>query len=677
MENLLNSNYFFYFLFFLLSLLILNKLLLPGYVLTLDMVWPTKFKIREFFGWNEIYNGIAEKMIAHLPLRVFYFFLNFIIPSWLIQKLILISIFFLCGVGAYGLCPTKNKFSKFFAGILYTVNPFTYIRFLAGQYGVLFGYALLPFALKYCLEFVRKKSWRCSLKLSLVLALFPAILALHYLLVSLAFLLLFFFTALAEEKKKDALMKNFILVVLSFLALSSYWLIPFFELKQPYKLTKVTEADVRFFTTKTSVDFNTLFYTAAMYGFWRSQAYLLPKSLIPFWPLLFIFILFLTVHGFVKQRKNRYAIGLGFFTLLSLILATGVTHQFFSKFYMFLFNEFQIFRSFREPHKLVAVLALSYSYFGGIGLEDLCRAVKRKSRLALSLFLLLTLTVPFVNAFPMLYNGFYGQLESKFYPSIYAEVNDYLNEDKESFNVLYFPWHGYMDYTWSLPQRIANPARTVFDKPIIVGADPMAHFSHPAYDYISFLLLNSKKIRNFGELVKLVNVKYIILDKTSLAPLKPYDFLYNQTDLELVINSDLVVFRNKAKLARVYEANVLPPKSWKGLIEEGAGDMSPLRSKKISPVQYSLEEKPKKRYLIFTQTYSTEWFYDSQRSSKYLSLANFFNATDATRIYWSGFNYYLTGYLISSLSFLIIICSISLRFSKIWRKLASWVIIRE
>ena len=36
--------------------------------------------------------------------------------------------------------------ARFYAGAFYTVNPFTYVRFLTGQWGVLGAYALTPFA---------------------------------------------------------------------------------------------------------------------------------------------------------------------------------------------------------------------------------------------------------------------------------------------------------------------------------------------------------------------------------------------------------------------------------------------------------------------------------------------------------------------------------------------------
>ena len=82
------------------------QMFLPGYVLTLDMVWG---------------------------------------GSWITQKLFLIALFF-----ALFYLPVKffpfdidSKF-KYWAGIFFTVDPFVYERFLAGHWLLLLLYAMLP-----------------------------------------------------------------------------------------------------------------------------------------------------------------------------------------------------------------------------------------------------------------------------------------------------------------------------------------------------------------------------------------------------------------------------------------------------------------------------------------------------------------------------------------------------
>jgi len=664
--KLKNKNFLFYIIFFVLSLIILNKLLLPGYVLTLDMVWPEHFDIYKFFGWREtIWNGQSESSMYDLPFHLFCLFLSYFMPSWVIQKLLLILVLFLSGVGAYKLCPTNNKLGKLYAGIIYMINPFVYLRFLSGQaIGILFGYALLPFTVKYSIDFFQNSNKKNAIKLAIIFTLIPISIGLPYLYVSFVLFSLFLLSYIIRTKQKSSIIKSLSLFIVIFILLNFFWLKtwlkPLLISEEEFGMYKYTEQDVKFFTTRRAIDFNVVFNTAAMYGFWRSEGYFLPKSSLPYWYVFFIFILFLTIHGFLNKKRDKFDIPLIVIAVISLILATGGTHQYFSKIFLFSYNNFPLFIGFREPQKLVAVLVLIYSYYGGIGLTNIIKSNKKPrsgKKIILTLFILFVLSIPFIYTYPMVWNGFNDQLNSKFYPEIYQEVDDYLNKDKSEFNVLYFPWHGYMDYSWSLPQRIATPASEIFQKPVIEGVGPLTHPNHPIYNYITFLLNNQDNITNFAELISLINVKYIIIDKTSLVSKQPYEFLYNQTNLEIVMDSDLVIFKNKNPMAKIYETDNSGVKEWSDLISKKLDlDINPLNYSKKSPIEFIIEDEPSKKYIVFTSTYSEDWYLGSQESTEYNGLTNIFNTTESEKIYWSRFKYYLIDYLISGISFVIIIC---------------------
>jgi hypothetical protein len=217
-----------------------------------------------------------------------------------------------------------------------------------------------------------------------------------------------------------------------------------------------------------------------------------------------------------------------------------------------------------------------------------------------------------------------------------------------------------MDYSWS-KQRLATVGSAVFTKPVIQGSDPISHTTHLIFDYITFLLNNQKNITRFGELVSLINVKYIIIDKTSLAPKEPYQFLYKQADLELVRDSDLVVFKNKAKTAKIYQTDgLLTVKDWNELLTiDLVQEKIPVDYNKEHPNEYILKENPTRQHIVFTSTYSEDWRYDGQKPLNYLGLTNAFNTTKARRIYWSKFRYYSIGYILSGLTFIGIIVEYS------------------
>jgi len=639
-------DHLFYMTFFILSLIIFNKLLLPGYILTLDMVWPEHFKMGKLYGWNDwLWNGKVEKNISRLPFDIFLYLANLLIPSWMIQKMLLISVFFFSGVGAYRLCPAKNRAGKFLAGLLYMINPFIYLRFLVGQLLLMLGYALLPFILKSVLEFFEPKHESRNdilriMSLAMLLTLMT-IFIVHYLIVVFGVLLLLLLVKLNSSE----CVRRFLILVVLYTLINLYWIIPFLMVEEKFHPYKFTEEDVKFFSTKQGIDFNVIFNTAAMYGFWRSPGYILPKNIIPFWYVFFFFILYLVVHGIITMKEKHSKV-LIMVALVSLFLSTGITHQQLSKIFLFFYNKFPLFRGFREPQKLVGTLILVYSYFMGIGVSDILEDIgSKKTRI---LFIVLCVFVISVYTFPMLYNGLYGQLNSIFYPEFYEKVDEFFKTDGSDFNILYLPWHGYMDYSWSI-RRLPAVGLAVFSRPVIQGADPMSHTTNPTYRYITYLL-NQKNITNFGKLVSIVNVKYVVIDKTSLAPKKPYNFLYDQSDLEVIIDSDLVVFKNKCSPAKIYETDYVFNGNWDELtvnLKTENLDMKPLNYTKRSPIEFFVNDEPTKKYIVFTSSYSKYWHYDNQESVEYAGLVNLFNTNTSRKIHYVGFNYYLIGYIIS------------------------------
>ncbi len=142
-----------------LALFILLPLMRPGYILTLDMIFTPTLRMPVEVNNSYLFYGLLH-------------WLNYVLPSQVIQKLLLFGILVLSGVGAYRLviklssCQVfklagseseSDELSAFnfqlstavwgayFAGIFYMVNPFVYSRFMAGHYLVLLGYALMPF----------------------------------------------------------------------------------------------------------------------------------------------------------------------------------------------------------------------------------------------------------------------------------------------------------------------------------------------------------------------------------------------------------------------------------------------------------------------------------------------------------------------------------------------------
>ena len=649
----LNCDYLFYTIFFIISILILWNLLLPGYILTLDMIFVDRIRLSDSF-------YTTKNPQSSIPFRVLISVLNKILPVWLIQKIILLSILFLSGVFAYRLCPT-NRTGKFFAGLIYTINPFVFVRFLAGHLLLLIGYMFLPLLIKSLIEFFDKPTKNNTIKTTLALT-SVSIFFNHFIPVVFG---IFFLFLLFNLLKKQNRIKPFFIVLITYFLLNSYWLFPLIINPESHVRTMkewIGPEHLIVFKSKTAFDFNIIFNLASMHGFWRT-GYDYAKFHIPFWYLLFFLIIFLSVHGFLifyKDKKHGiYVKAFAMIFILSLLLATGISYKPTASLFKFLFENVPFFRGFREPQKFVALLALTYSFLGGMGLGNFVDYLKTSKKLNIPLLILiiLSLATPFIYSYTMFF-GFHDQLETVWYPETWYEVDDYLSSDKEEFNVLFLPWHMYMDFRFNPKQRIANPARGFFLKSIIQGDNvevgPIySQSTNPISKYIEFLLFNSEKYDNFGELVAPLNIKYIILAKE--VDWNSYLFLKNQTDLEIVMeNPDLIVFKNKAETAKIYETdNILNTTNWEELLSKRTiQKIEPIKYTKKSPVEYILKEKPTKKYIVFTERFSEDWRYDNQKPIQNLGLTNAFISSGFRKIWYSRFDYYLLGYIVSGISFI-------------------------
>src|SRR3989338_1156650 len=257
-----NYDYVSYLLFFSISILILWNLLLPGYVLTLDMVFSDKSQLRNYIS---AFQDPNPSILLHTAI----FISSLLMPMWIIQKIILFSIIFFSGVFAYNLCPSDNKIGKFFAGLIYMINPFIFVRFLAGHLLLLIGYAFLPLLVNTFMRFFEKPTTERIIKTTLILTL--ASIFRHFIPVIFGIFFLFFIVHLFR-KNISKFLKPFGIVLMLYFLINSYWILSWVINKDAYMITFqrwVGPEDLDIFKSKSSLDFNTFFNLASMHGFWR------------------------------------------------------------------------------------------------------------------------------------------------------------------------------------------------------------------------------------------------------------------------------------------------------------------------------------------------------------------------------------------------------------------------
>lgn len=678
-----------YIPFIVLAFLIFHSLFISGYIFTLDMIFPPyKDFINTIYGVEQF---VPMYITTQLPLYFLISISNQIIPMWLIQKIILFLILFLSGISAYRLCPIELKSAKYFAGFTYMINPFVYVRFLVGHWKILLAYAVVPFAIKAVIDLLEEQNRKRFISALFWITL-VGIFNVQILILTLGACSILFTLKIIRLRKKaqprNRLLRTTSLLSILYLVLNAYWLLPIFTAEATI-ISQMGREDLYIYATTPSA-INAAFTTASMYGFWRG-GYLYAKDILPYWYIFFAFILFLAVHGFISYYRDEkigiYVKGLGIAAVIGLVLGSGVYGP-FSSLFESLYNDVFFFRGFRDSHKFVALLALAYAYLGSLGVAEFEKwfkdVDKRKKILSMGV-VSLALVTPFIYSFTI-FNGFWEQLKPVDYPGDWHGVNEYLNEDTQDFNLLFFPWHGYMDFKWipNAQKRILNPASSFFDKPVIKGENVeigtvYTQSTSSTQQYIQFLLEKRDYIRNLGELLTPLNVKYILLTKE--ADYKNYVFLFNQTDLELVKETEnFYVFKNERDISKIYGVNCVSYiRDWSELLEKSKTEditerlylidsasanidasecgKRVLNYEKESPVKYKITEESLVKYIVFTEAFNENWKMGKESPLKAHGVVNAYEvkANPSTEIKYQRFyRVYLPSYIISLMTFIVL-----------------------
>lgn len=518
-----------------LAIIILWQMLKPGYILTLDMIFMPN--LENFLANHNFYNTYPFYYLLHL--------LNFIVPAWLIQKLILTLLFFGIGYLAFKYLPVSKKYYiQYWAGTFYTVNPFVYERFLAGHWQLLTAYAFLPPFISYLLKLYRLPTWR-NLTGILICLFIIGIFSLHFLTmdVLLLFVLLIvkiisYLIACNYEKLKN-LLKYGCILVFGIAVLSCYWLIPFILNNQKSPLDNFTPENIQLFKTSNDQRLGAVLNVLSLYGFWQESQpwanyWLWPKDNFIFWWIIAVFIFFLTITGLIyglqKPKRRKQTIFFLILGLAAFIFSLGLVESIFKNINQWLFDNVFFWRGFRDSNKFSAFLVLSYAYFGSRGVYVLMNRLKNQKfkHIALAVIFL----IPFLYTYPML-GGLARQLQPVWYPDSWNQTNEIIKQDQNDYKILFLPWHGYLSFDFNHKLILANPAAAYFGKKIIqsqnMELNPKGNnFNAFGYQQVENLIINEKQLRKMEilNILQSENIKYIIRAKDlGDQDIYRYDFL--------------------------------------------------------------------------------------------------------------------------------------------------------
>jgi len=652
------------------SLIIIRELLPPGYIFTLDMGFPIDANpIRVLTGLETgNINGILVTSIFYSLKKSAFFEIS--------QRFLIFLTFFLAGLCAYQLCPSENIFGKIFAGLLYILNPFTFVRYVVGHWLFLFAYAITPLFVKQSIAFfeIDKKTLAEASKTALLLALI-GIFSEHMFVMALLLFCLILAFYLFRKRKRDIIVNvsfAIFIILLGFLT-STYWIT--LEFLGVGILSQIGEQDLAVFrSTSWGVGVDLIFALVTLHGFWRQpEGYHYISEIIPSWYLFYFVLLFLTIYGFLTHYDEKK---IGYFVksitlvgILSFLLAIGNAPYPSAAVFNYLYNNVFFFKGFREPQKFLALLALTYSILGGLGLGKIASGLK--SPLIRRVVVTLILAILLAYSSNMLIPEVGGQPMLSQFPIEWQEADLYLQNRSADLKVLFLPWHAYMRFTW-LDRIIVNPANFYYTGLIIqsknIEVGPITHRAEPAQAYIQFILDHREQVKNLGTLLVPLGIQYIILAKE--ADYRLYDFLYRQSDLTVIfVNSRLAIFENICNVTKLYWVkNITETKNWSDLFSTANyPSRYPLHYTELSPVEYIVDVPYEKGYVVFTEQYDTHWTLDGNKPLPYLNVSNAFYVEKAGRyrLHFQKFDTILFSYLISFTSFLLtVVCLIETKYIK-------------
>lgn len=517
MQKVFNNPYVIYAAF---TLLILLPLLLPGFVLTLDMVFVPD-------------PAMPTELSSSYIFYLFVYAFSHILPADFVQKLILVAIVLGSALGAYKLTAHifKNNIAAYFAGVFYVLNPFVYARFMTGQFAVLLGYALLPFFVLLLLRLIKKPDLKNGIWLGLLAALISVV-SIHStgLVAVLAFAILA--SALWQIRaKKDQLLKIVKSVLLAFaiwLVASSYWLVPllFGKNSTASNISSFSSQDYAAFAVTGGSWAESLLNILRLQGFWAESygMFSLPQHFTPAWGIFALLLLILVGYGAVKlwQSKRWLCAALLAVLLIAILFASGVLNNLWGA---------SLLAGYREPHKFVGLIALVYAIFAASAL------VKLKSKIVIYGSFLLPILIT-----PCMLWGFWGQLKPVAYPADWYSANETAKESRGA--ILFLPWHQYMLISFA-GRTIENPAQKFFDAKVISSDDP-------EFNGVKSLIQNTdseraaefiKNPQDFAKNAAELNVEYIFVAKEF--DFGDYDFLSSDPNMQVISDTDnLIIYKN-------------------------------------------------------------------------------------------------------------------------------------
>lgn len=508
------------------AMLILGPGLLSGYLFLIDMPWPFKFEFSHLFQGD---------LRPHLPLVAVFTLLNTIIPSWVIQKILLISIITFAGFNTRNLSKslTNNNHIAFSSGLIAILNPFLAERLVAGQWIVLAGYAYAPLVIHLLLNALINNKQKSYVYFIIAYSLFP-IISLHWWYMTTPILLLIAIIYILKYRTKYKPMniaKISVLGIASFLIINSFWM---YSVAGPDGSLSQINDTVDFYIFRPNIEEYGLHPTImSLYGFWNDRI-ASPKDYFSFWYIVGIAMFLSAIYGILISQKSdnpklkifstTALLSLPIAYLLSLGIGEPITRSIINS----LMN-LPGFVGMRETGKFIGLLAIFVAIFAPIAVAY--RTTTQKTQ-TISLF---AITIAIIISMNGLLLGARGQLKPYDYPSSYIEIKDDI--DRIDTKILVLPRAGYLDLKFAGNSYAANPSRVNYGNKLDISSITGNPIIDGEYDLIDEISLKYYD-KNLRSKIQKLGYEYVLVLKTDSWSnyeqfISTLDVIYDSKDIAL------------------------------------------------------------------------------------------------------------------------------------------------
>jgi hypothetical protein len=530
----------FYIIWFIaLAALVLGPLAAGGYLLLLDAPagpnpeWPPFLAVP------------SEGISPSVPGLAIERLLGYAHPQ-LPNKLFIAAAVIVGGAGIYRFLTHKAGTAApaaIVAATFFCINPWVNDRMVSGQLLLTGAYALLPWLLSSLSDVVVGLN---KLNVARALGWCAAIGAVDIHVGGMAVLLLVAAIAFSNHASLGKL--GYISVCLLVLvAINSFWIVPSLFVGEAARLGS---GDLVAYAPRPR-SARILPFVLTLHGFWRSEF----DRAIDLYPARF-FATFLplvlaALYGLTRAISSktwfRASSALASTCAIAIVLGMGRSFPPTRAIADWLFNNMPGYGIYREPQKWIAILALGYALFTGVGLDGIARRLEKVGH-GTGRLVALAIALPLLASSVMLW-GFGGRVHLSHFPQGWEEAEK-ITEGQDG-NLLFLPWHHYQPLYFADFRIVANPAPDYFSSRVLISDDAQLFVredtapADPRDLYVAKLLRNRSEVEQFGHLVAPAGVRYVAL--AHVADFGSYKFLDRQSDLELVLSTDdMTLYQNLA-----------------------------------------------------------------------------------------------------------------------------------